>query len=186
MSLRTLSRSYLLTIFAQIRFTERHLSRRRINRVYALREKGWRCTSVGRGDAPSTRRLRSWGQMPAGRWIIVHDQFASGRRLRVLNIVDDGTRERLAAIAVVLCTTARNNRFGRSNSERERIRSIAVTESKAAIYSHLERRLPLVRLWLTQSSGSDRCPERTGWAGSLCGNERHRPTSGNTRTHYRQ
>jgi hypothetical protein len=35
-----------------------------------------------------------------GRWSLdfVHDQFAYGRRFRILNIVDDVTRECLAAI----------------------------------------------------------------------------------------
>ena len=28
----------------------------------------------------------------------VHDQFAGGRRFRILNVIDDVTRERLAAI----------------------------------------------------------------------------------------
>ena len=36
--------------------------------------------------------------MRAGRSDFVHDQFASGRRFRILNIVDDVTRECLAAI----------------------------------------------------------------------------------------
>jgi putative transposase len=38
---------------------------------------------------------------PNARWSLdfVHDQFACGRRFRVLNIVDDVTRECLAAIA---------------------------------------------------------------------------------------
>ncbi len=37
---------------------------------------------------------------PNARWSVdfVHDQLACGRRLRVLNIVDDVTRERRAAI----------------------------------------------------------------------------------------
>ena len=35
----------------------------------------------------------------AGRWTSSHDQFACGRRFRMLNIVDDVTRECLAAIA---------------------------------------------------------------------------------------
>lgn len=36
--------------------------------------------------------------MRDGHWIFVHDQFACGRRFRVLNVVDDVTRECLAAI----------------------------------------------------------------------------------------
>ena len=36
--------------------------------------------------------------MPAGRSILSHDQFACGRRFRILNVVDDVTRECLAAI----------------------------------------------------------------------------------------
>jgi transposase InsO family protein len=39
------------------------------------------------------------GLTRAGHWIFVHDQFACGRGFRVLNIVDDVTRECLAAIA---------------------------------------------------------------------------------------
>ena len=46
---------------------------------------------------PITVPRRSKGQCPllAG---FVHDQFACGRRFRVLNVVDDVTRECLAAI----------------------------------------------------------------------------------------
>lgn len=36
--------------------------------------------------------------MPAGLWNFVHDQFACGRRFRILNVVDDVTRECLVAI----------------------------------------------------------------------------------------
>lgn len=38
--------------------------------------------------------------MPNQRWSLdfVHDQMASGRRFRVLNVVDDVTRECLAAV----------------------------------------------------------------------------------------
>jgi putative transposase len=37
---------------------------------------------------------------PNARWSVdfVHDQLACGRRFRILNVVDDVTRERLAAI----------------------------------------------------------------------------------------
>ncbi|MGY3079461.1 transposase InsO family protein [Bradyrhizobium sp. LM6.10] len=36
--------------------------------------------------------------MPAGRWTLSNDQFACGRRFRILNVVDDVTRECLGAI----------------------------------------------------------------------------------------
>ncbi len=58
-----------------------------------------------------------------GRWSLdfVHDQFACGRRFRVLNVVDDVTRECLAAIpdtsisrrSVVRELTARIERRGK-------------------------------------------------------------------------
>jgi transposase InsO family protein len=49
---------------------------------------------VGASAAPPVTAL------PNQRWSLdfVHDQMASGRRFRVLNIVDDVTRERLAAV----------------------------------------------------------------------------------------
>jgi hypothetical protein len=50
----------------------------------------------GRGDpGPILVEAR-----PNARWSLdfVHDQFANGRRSRILNIVDDVTKERLGAI----------------------------------------------------------------------------------------
>ena len=48
----------------------------------------------------TTRALHARIARPNARWSLdfVHDQFASGRRFRILNIVDDVTRECLAAI----------------------------------------------------------------------------------------
>jgi transposase InsO family protein len=73
-----------------------------VNRIYRLyREEGLsvrkrrsRKRAVGtRGPIPIEAKANA-------RWSLdfVHDQFASGRRFRVLNIVDDATRECLAAI----------------------------------------------------------------------------------------
>ena len=48
-----------------------------------------------------SRYSRSWSRLePNARWSLdfVHDQLANGRRFRILNIVDDVTRECLAAI----------------------------------------------------------------------------------------
>ena len=63
--------------------------------------KGWPCAS----DAPAARRLASgcrsfWKRGRTPRWSLdfVYDQFANGRRFRVLNIVDDVTKECLGAI----------------------------------------------------------------------------------------
>ena len=74
-----------------------------INRIYRLyREEGLtvrrrrgRCRAVG------TRAPILVAARPNARWSLdfVHDQFACGRRFRVLNIVDDVTRECLASIA---------------------------------------------------------------------------------------
>jgi putative transposase len=39
--------------------------------------------------------------MPNARWSVdfVHDQLSNGRRLRILNVIDDVTKECLAAVA---------------------------------------------------------------------------------------
>jgi putative transposase len=64
------------------------------------RGKGLRCANAGPAAALSEhgrQSLSSQGRM-RGSLDFVHDQFACGRRFRVLNIVDDVTRECLAAI----------------------------------------------------------------------------------------
>ena len=55
----------------------------------------------GRKRATGTRAPLLLPALPNTRWSIdfVHDQLASGRRLRILNVVDDVTKECLAAIA---------------------------------------------------------------------------------------
>ena len=66
-----------------------------------IAKKASRCASEGLGGAPWGRGRRSWSKSkPNARWSVdfVHDQLACGRRLRILNIVDDVTRECLAAI----------------------------------------------------------------------------------------
>src|SRR3984885_4688050 len=52
------------------------------------------------GAAVGSRAPILVGSKPNARWSVdfVHDQLACGRRLRILNIVDDVTRECLAAI----------------------------------------------------------------------------------------
>lgn len=52
------------------------------------------------GKTASRRHVGAWSRQSRMRWSLdfVHDQFACGRRFRVLNIVDDVTRECLAAI----------------------------------------------------------------------------------------
>ncbi len=54
----------------------------------------------GRKRALGTRRPMLVPDAPNQRWSLdfVHDQMASGRRFRVLNVVDDVTRECLAAV----------------------------------------------------------------------------------------
>jgi putative transposase len=71
-------------------------------RIYRLyREEGLTVRKRQARDAPWGRGHRSWSNPSrtlAGRWISSNDQLACGRRLRILNIVDDVTRECLAAI----------------------------------------------------------------------------------------
>ncbi|BCG83263.1 transposase (plasmid) [Mesorhizobium sp. 113-3-3] len=73
-----------------------------INRIYRLyREEGLAVRKRrSRRRAVGTRAPILVQAKPNARWSLdfVHDQFACGRRFRVLNIVDDVTRECLAAI----------------------------------------------------------------------------------------
>ena len=73
-----------------------------LNRVYRLyREEGLGVRKRrGRRRAVGTRAPILVEARPNARWSLdfVHDQFAGGRRFRILNVVDDVTRECLAAI----------------------------------------------------------------------------------------
>ena len=73
-----------------------------INRIYRLyREEGLMVRKrKSRRRAAGLRAPIPVEAKPNARWSLdfVHDQFASGRRFRIPNIVDDVTRECLAAI----------------------------------------------------------------------------------------
>ncbi len=73
-----------------------------INRIYRLyREEGLTVRKRrARRKAVGTRAPILVEARPNARWSLdfVHDQFACGRRFRILNVVDDVTRECLAAI----------------------------------------------------------------------------------------
>ena len=73
-----------------------------INRIYRLyREEGLAVRKrKARRKAVGTRAPILVEARPNARWSLdfVHDQFASGQRFRVLNVVDDVTRECLAAV----------------------------------------------------------------------------------------
>ena len=73
-----------------------------LNRIYRLyREEGLTVRKRrARRRAVGTRAPILVEARPNARWSLdfVHDQFANGRRFRILNIVDDVTRECLAAI----------------------------------------------------------------------------------------
>ncbi|KJV37670.1 transposase, partial [Brevundimonas sp. KM4] len=72
------------------------------NRIYRLyREEGLTVRKRrSRRRAMGTRAPILVEARPNARWSLdfVHDQFATGRRFRILNVVDDVTRECLAAI----------------------------------------------------------------------------------------
>jgi putative transposase len=74
-----------------------------INRIYRLyREEGLMVRKrKGRRKALGTRAPILVEARPNARWSLdfVHDQLANGRRFRILNIVDDVTRECLSAVA---------------------------------------------------------------------------------------
>jgi putative transposase len=72
-----------------------------INRIYRLyREEGLAVRKRRSRKAIGTRAPILVEARPNARWSLdfVHDQLAGGRRFRILNIVDDVTRECLAAI----------------------------------------------------------------------------------------
>jgi putative transposase len=73
-----------------------------INRIYRLyREEGWTvCKRKAQRKAVGTRAPILVEARANARWSLdfVHDRFASGQRLRVRHVVDDVTRECLAAI----------------------------------------------------------------------------------------
>jgi putative transposase len=73
-----------------------------LNRIYRLyREEGLIVRKRrARRRAVGTRAPILFEAKPNARWSLdfVHDQFACGRRFRILNVVDDVTRECLAAI----------------------------------------------------------------------------------------
>src|ERR1700677_4036020 len=73
-----------------------------INRIYRLyREEGLMVRKRrGRRKALGTRAPILVEARPNARWSLdfVHDQLANGRRFRILNIVDDVTRECLGAV----------------------------------------------------------------------------------------
>nr|CAA64813.1 unnamed protein product [Sinorhizobium meliloti] len=68
--------------------------------IGCIARKGFRFASGKPGGVPSARAPILVEAKANARWSLdfVHDQFACGRRFRVLNIVDDVTRECLAAI----------------------------------------------------------------------------------------
>jgi putative transposase len=92
-----------------------------LNRIYRLyREEGLAVRKRrGRRKAVGSRAPILVEAKPNARWSLdfVHDQLACGRRFRILNIVDDVTRECLAAIPD---TDLRHTRYPRAQrSHRE-------------------------------------------------------------------
>jgi putative transposase len=76
------------------------VNRKKTQRLY--REEGLSVRRrAGRKRALGSRVRRECVTLPNQRWSLdfVHDQFADGRRFRILNVVDEATRECLAAIA---------------------------------------------------------------------------------------
>jgi putative transposase len=75
------------------------VNRKKTHRLY--REEGLAVRRrKGRKRALGVRAVRDVATLPNQRWSLdfVHDQFGDGRRFRVLNVVDEATRECLAAI----------------------------------------------------------------------------------------
>jgi len=76
------------------------VNRKRTQRLY--REEGLTVRRRrGRKRATGSRAPLMLPALPNARWSIdfVHDQLACGRRFRILNVIDDVTKECLAAVA---------------------------------------------------------------------------------------
>jgi putative transposase len=76
------------------------LNRKKTQRLY--REEGLTVRKrKGRKRATGARAPILVGARPNARWSLdfVHDQLSNGRRLRILNVIDDVTKECLAAVA---------------------------------------------------------------------------------------
>lgn len=75
-------------------------SEKQIMAVLKEMQAGARAADLSRKHGVSEVTLCNWRARPNARWSIdfVHGQFACGRRFRILNLVDDVTRECLAAI----------------------------------------------------------------------------------------
>ena len=75
------------------------MNRKKTQRLY--REEGLSVRKRrGRKKATGTRAPLLTVAVPNARWSVdfVHDQFAQGRRFRVFNVIDDVTKECLAAV----------------------------------------------------------------------------------------
>ncbi len=75
------------------------LNRKKTQRLYREESLSVR-KRKGRKKATGTRAPLPTIARPNARWSVdfVHDQFAHGRRFRVFNVIDDVTKECLAAI----------------------------------------------------------------------------------------
>ena len=76
------------------------VNKKRVYRLYR-QERLMVCRRGGRRRAVGTRSPMPVPSGPNRRWSLdfVHDQMVDGRRLRILTVVDDGTRECLALVA---------------------------------------------------------------------------------------
>ena len=129
-------------------------SRNKVYRLYraeglAVRKRKGRRRAVGQ-RAPLVPAL-----LANARWSLdfVHDQLACGRRFRILNVVDDATRECLLAVAdtsisgkrVVRELTALVARRGAAADDRLRQRHRVHLERRARLVPDRRRRLALHR-----------------------------------------
>jgi putative transposase len=87
-------------LFVLLRRDGEGASRNRVYRLYRLEGLAVR-KRKGRRRAVGTRAPLAVPLQPNARWSLdfVHDQLACGRRFRILNVVDDATRECLLAVA---------------------------------------------------------------------------------------
>ena len=113
------------------------MSRKRTQRLY--REEGLTVRRRrGRKRATGTRAPILATAAPNARWSVdfVHDQLADGRRLRILNVIDDVTKECLAA---VLDTSLSGRRVARERGARRAPRQASAERRRPGYRVHLER-----------------------------------------------
>jgi putative transposase len=145
------------------------LNHKRLFRLYREERLGVRKRS-GRKRALGTRSPMALPQGPNQRWLLdfVSDALASGRRFRVLAVVDDFTRECLGLIADISLSGRRVGRELDRIAERRGYPAMVVSDNGTELTSHAMLRWQEERsvLWHYITPGK---PQQNGFVASFNG-----------------